>query len=347
MEQLARPESQRVADIGELGLIERLARIVQADAADPFRPSAAGEIAIGDDAAVWSSSVRWQVLTTDALVEGVHFRLDWTDWRALGWKAMAENLSDVAAMGAGPRRAFVTLGLRGETPLADLDELYHGMVEIDSEFGVRIVGGDTVSSPVTFLNISVVGELDGPGLRRGAGRAGDLLAVTGTLGGSAGGLELLQLGTLTSTDADEQDLLARHRRPRPRVREGLLLADVGLRCGMDLSDGILGDVAKLAHASNVGADISWDVLPVYPPLERRFGRRARPLALAGGEDYELLVAGPAALIEEARRALKTADLAPLTVVGQLTASAGGLVRVVDAESRELQSTERSWDHWQL
>lgn len=343
------PEARRgrstVADLGELGLIARLARLVQTSGSDPLRPTARGEIGIGDDAAVWEPAGRWQVLTTDALVEDVHFKPAWTDWRSLGWKALAVNVSDIAAMGAGPRRAFVTLGVRGETALTDLDELYRGLGDLASELDIDIAGGDTVSAPVTFLSISVIGDLDGPGLRRAGGRPGDVLAVTGRLGASAGGLELLRLGITSSQDRVEQELLDVHRRPRPRVAEGLLLAGAGVRCGMDLSDGVLGDAGKLAHASDVGVTLQWDRLPVHPSLQRRFGDRARGLALAGGEDYELLIAGGPELIERAGRALQTAGLTPLSVVGRLTAHEAGRVQVVGADGREVQPDERLWDHW--
>lgn len=336
----------RVEDLGEFGLIDRLGRLLRGRDVDPLRPPGDGEVAIGDDAAVWQPSPRrWELLTTDALVEGVHFKLTTTGWRDLGWKALAENVSDVAAMGGRPRRAFVTLGIRPETRVADLEALYGGMDELATAFGLAIVGGDTVSTPLMFLSISVVGELEGGGLRRAGGRAGDALAVTGSLGGSAGGLELLEAGEVAPKQDDERALVEAHRRPWPRVREGLLLAEAGVRCGMDLSDGLRGDAAKLAHACGLGATLCADAIPIHPALARRFGERARDMALAGGEDYELLVAGPPDLLESARRRLAEAGLAPLTVVGRLTADEVARVQVVDGDGRELRPIAGSWDHF--
>jgi thiamine-monophosphate kinase len=333
----------RVADVGEFGLIERLAALVQPDAGGRAR---AGEIRIGDDAALWQPTPdRWEVLTTDALVEGVHFKLTTTGWRDLGWKALAENVSDIAAMGAQPRRAFVTLGLRPDTSVEDLEDLYRGMGDLACDLDVSIVGGDTVSSPVIMISVTVVGELAGPGLRRAAGRPGDLLAVTGTLGGSGGGLALLEGGVVAPTNDDDRTLVERHRRPRPRVREGLLLAEAGIRCGMDLSDGLLGDAAKLAAASEVGITIREPDVPVEGALSRRFGERARGLAITGGEDYELLVAGPGATLEQAAARLAAADLARLTVVGRLTSEGVGRVRLVDADGQEVPPPPASWDHF--
>jgi thiamine-monophosphate kinase len=193
-----------VADIGEFGLISRLAWIVAPRGRDPLQPEVAGSLGIGDDAAVWEPRPGFrEVLTTDALIENVHFRHATSSWRDLGWKALAENVSDIAAMGARPTRAFVTVGVRPDTLVADLEELYYGFDELCRSLGgaaLEIAGGDTVSSPVTMLSITVIGEVAGDGLRRAAGRPGDVLAVTGTLGGSVGGLTLLDAAWICRMD---------------------------------------------------------------------------------------------------------------------------------------------------
>jgi len=335
----------RVADLGEFALIDRLAAVLREEAV-PARSAPADELAIGDDAAAWRPTPdRWEILTTDALVENVHFRLSTTTWRELGWKALAENVSDVAAMGGRPRRAFVTLGLPPETPIAGLEELYRGMAHLACEFDLVIAGGDTVAAPVVFLSVTVVGEVEGPGLRRSAGQPGDLLAVTGVLGGSAAGLEILEAGGPGPGDDVGRSLAHCHRNPWPRVRQGLVLNEAGIRCGMDLSDGLLGDAAKLARASGVGATIALASVPMHPCLEERFGPRAAELALTGGEDYELLVAAPADVIGRAEQALRRARLGPLSVVGRLEPGHAGQVRVVDAAGRPIQPSRASWDHF--
>ena len=349
-----------VAEVGEFGLIDRLARVLRPSGRDPLKPEADGEIGIGDDAALWTPrrGVR-EVLTTDALIEGVHFRHTTTSWKDLGWKALAENVSDVAAMGARPTRAFVTLGLRPDTWVADLEELYRGFADftleaLDSGLRFGIAGGDTVSSPVTMLSVTVVGELRGQGLRRAAGRDGDLLAVTGALGGSAGGLAILEQGDAPLGNPDVGSLVDTHRRPWPRVLEGLSLADAGVRCGMDLSDGLLGDVGKLAYASGLSAVIDLHTLPMPPSLWRHFGgETARMMALAGGEDYELLVAAPADVIERASALLdeyrperpRSGHLVPLTVVGRLVTGTPGQVTVLDEHGRPVSPPKGSWDHF--
>ena len=336
-----------VAQLGEFGLISRLARLVNGGVRDPLQPEASGSLGIGDDAALWTPRPGYrEVLTTDALIENVHFRHTTTSWHDLGWKMLAENVSDIAAMGAAPTRAFVTLGLRPDTRVTDLDNLYRGMAEHAEAFGLSIAGGDTVSSPVTMLSVTVVGELEGEGLRRAAGQSGDLLAVTGTLGGSAGGLTLLEQGDVPHVNPDVAVLVGLHRRPMPRVAEGLHLAAAGGRCGMDLSDGLFGDAGKLAYASGLQAVLRPDMLPIPPALARRFGEdSARQMALTGGEDYELLVAGEAETLAAASIMLREHGLMPLTIVGRLEAGPAGQVTVEDKNGNPLAPPRSSWDHF--
>jgi thiamine-monophosphate kinase len=335
-----------VAQVGEFGLIDRLARILNTSGRDPLRPESSGQIGIGDDAALWEPRPGYrEVLTTDALIEDVHFRHSTTTWRELGWKALAENVSDIAAMGARPTRAFITLGLRPDTRVADLEELYRGMADHAADYSFAIAGGDTVSAPVTMLSITVVGELRGDGLRRAAGRPGDVLAVTGTLGGSAGGLALLEADNAPDDDPEVVPLLALHRRPSPRVLEGLALAEIGIRCGMDLSDGLFGDAGKLAYASGLRAVLRPHMLPMAPALIDCFGDEAPSLALRGGEDYELLVAGEPETLAAATIALQARNLMPLTIVGFLETGPAGQVILLDEQNQPVAPPRGSWDHF--
>ena len=350
-----------VAQLGEFGLIDRLARVLHRTGRDPLRPEASGALGIGDDAALWEPRLGFrEVLTTDALIEGIHFRHTTTSWKDLGWKALAQNVSDIAAMGAVPTRTFVTLGLRPETRVADLEACYHSFKDLwlwlveQGIDGFHLAGGDTVSSPVTMLSLTVIGELQGEGLRRAAGKAGDLLAVTGTLGGSAGGLALLEQGDAPLGNPDVAALVDLHRRPHPRVLEGLIVTEAGIRCGMDLSDGLLGDSGKLAYASGLSAVIDLYRLPMPPALWQRFGAdEARTMALAGGEDYELLVAAPPAVMERASALLADRNrdpqyagrLLPLTVVGRLEEGPPGQVTVLDERGQPVSPPRSSWDHF--
>ncbi len=333
--------------LGEFGLIERLAQIVTPMPSAPALPGAGGLLlGIGDDAAVWTPTPGTRVVaTTDALVEGVHFDLRFTSWRDLGWKALAVNVSDAAAMGATPRFALVTLGLSRGRSLEELESLYHGLADHAARFAVQVVGGDVVSSPTTFLSVALLAEAGAHLLRRDAARPGDQVAVTGTLGDAAGGLRLLLAGRQPRTEA-ERELVRRHNRPEPRVPEAALLRDSGVRCGMDLSDGLLGDCARLARASGVQIELRLDAVPVSAALREVFGEEAAEIALAGGEDYELLVTGRAEVLRAAVERLRTAGLTPLSLVGQVRERSEGAeeVGVLDSRGERYTPRLRSWEH---
>jgi thiamine-monophosphate kinase len=326
-----------VSGLGEFDLIDHLAALVAA----PSPPRLA--VGIGDDAAAWASEPNTMtVATTDALVEGVHFDLATTSWVDLGWKALAENVSDVAAMGCQPRYAFVALGLPASTPLAGLEELYRGMGECARAYGCRVAGGDVVRAPCLVLSVTLIGEsLAGTGgkpedalLRRSQARAGDVIAVTGPLGGSAAGLRLLQAGWRDGAESEagaratsERELVRVHRRPAPRVAEGRDLVEAGVRCAIDVSDGLVADVGHICEQSHVDAELDADRVPIHPEVVSRFGPEALELALSGGEDYELVGVGPAAAIRAASERLVQRGEAPLIVIGEILPQAGPSPRV--------------------
>ncbi|MHB8958211.1 MAG: thiamine-phosphate kinase, partial [Candidatus Limnocylindrales bacterium] len=226
--------------MGEFELIRELAELFGAP------PDGLG---IGDDAATWTpAGGTVAVATTDMLVEGIHFRLDWTSPGDLGWKALAVNLSDLAAMGATPGRALISIGVDAARRGLVL-EVARGLQSLAEQTGTRVVGGDTVRSPGPLVvNVALIGEADPERLlRRDAARAGDLVAVTGRLGASAAGLALLSAdrGALGPGAAL---LLAAHHRPWPRLAAGGLLAAHGVRCAIDISDGLASEALHLARA---------------------------------------------------------------------------------------------------
>ena len=337
-----------VADLGEFGLIARVAGALASPPSPALTPGL--KVGIGDDAAVWAPTPgAWSVITTDALIEGVHFRLSTTSWYDLGWKSLAVNLSDVAAMGASPRYAVVSLGLAGGVPVAAIDAFCRGMADLAARYGTAVVGGDTVAAGCTTISVTVVGETApaSPGeppalLQRSAGRVGDGVAVTGQLGASAGGLRLLEADAIRGGVGEAGDhgaapaaeaLRAAHRRPTPRVAEAALLLQHGVRCAMDLSDGLLGDAQRLAEASDVGVVLEAARVPQAPALVATFGAEALELAVGGGEDYELLCAAPPPVLAAAAAALAAQGGPPLSVVGRLVPppANGPRVRLVDAQ----------------
>ena len=296
---------------GEFELIASLARRL-----DP----ASDGLGIGDDAAAWTATPGALVVaTTDMLVEGVHFRLDWTSPHDLGWKALAVNLSDLAAMGARPGRALVSVALLPGQP-ALVEEMYEGIGELARLTGTRVVGGDTVrTSGPLVVNVALVGEAEaGRLLRRDGALPGDLLVLTGTVGASAAGLALLVEGSHDRLSRPEAaQLLAAHNRPMPRLAAGRALADAGLRCAIDVSDGVASEAWHLARASGVAIRLDTDRLPLEAAAVALFGEaEARQLAISGGEDYQLLFSVPEARMDAVVAALGGEDLP--TVVGEVT-----------------------------
>jgi thiamine-monophosphate kinase len=302
--------------MSELVLIERIT------ARNPVR--AGTVLGIGDDAAVLDIGGS-AVVTHDMLVDGVHFRRATTELADLGHKALAVNLSDLAAMGAEPVAALVGLGLPpGALGPDDIDALYGGMDDLAAASGVTVAGGDVTSCPALVLAVTAVGRAL-PGVapvRRAGARPGDLLCVTGHLGAAAAGLRLLEDPALLPGLPERAALVAAQRRPQPRLLAGRRLAEGGATAMMDLSDGLALDAGRMAVASGLRAEIDLAELPLAPGLDAvaaATGADAAELAATGGEDYELLAALPPGAVERCRAALDV----PLTVVGRVTDGAPG------------------------
>ncbi len=302
---------------GEFAAIERL----RSRLGDP----PAGEVWIGDDAAVLGPHQGRVVLTTDLSVAGVHGDLRLIGLDDLGWRALAASVSDVAAMGARPDGAVVAVA---GPPSTDLDLLYEGIAASSEAHRCPVVGGDLSNADQVVLAVTVTGHLEGdlgPVLRSGA-RAGDHLFVTGPLGGGSAGLRLLQAGPAPRSDPDMM-LEAAHRRPRARLAEGETARAAGARAMVDVSDGLIADLGHMADASGVGFRL--DEVPVFP------GATIED-ALGGGEDYELVVATPDP--ERLVTAFADAGLRPPVPIGRCTA---------DLHERTLAgkpTTALGWEH---
>lgn len=245
---------------------------------------------IGDDCAVIEGPCgKDYVVSTDMLMEGVHFRTSRCSSRDIGWKAAASNWSDIAAMGGTPTGYFLSVALPSELSEDWVDGFIDGM---SSVCGAPLLGGDTIrSSGGLCVNITVIGELPhGKAVLRSGARIGDIIYVSGPLGDSAAALRMLEAGE--DVPQKYRRLLDRHLRPEPRLREGLALASTeGVHSMMDISDGIGSDIRRMLQASRVGASVDVDSIPVSPELARLCAERGWELedfSISGGEDYELL-----------------------------------------------------------
>src|ERR1700680_807063 len=312
-----------LVDVGETELLKALAEIA--------RTSSAGlTIGSGDDAAVWAPAPGREVaISQDALVEGVDFRRSWITPRKLGARALSVALSDLAGMGARPAWCAVTLCAPGPTVAEDVLEMQRVLCAIAAQAGCAVAGGDVsaIDGPLV-IDVSVGGTLvPGYALLRDRGAPGDLVLVTGTLGRAAAGLRLLLDGG-GDLSSQERAWVAAQLAPAPRIAEGLHAVARGVRCGGDISDGLIVELERISEMSACRVEIWLDRVPVETALVTDFGRAWPDLALGGGEDFELVLTVPAA----ASAALQETwpdELAPLTVAGRLRAGSG--VVVLDRE----------------
>lgn len=268
------------------------------------------EVGIGDDACVTKPGGA-TATSVDAIVDGVHFRRDWSSPEAIAHKAVGAALSDLAAMAAGPGEVYVTLGVPPGADAAFLASLAEGFILAAETFGAALAGGDTIASPVLFAAVTVVGHAERVSdlVTRSGSSIGDVVAVTGDLGGAAAGLWLLENGDASipgSSDEESRALVDRQLRPRPRLDAGLALGRHGATAMVDVSDGLIQDLGHVSEASGVSLAIDARLVPAQAGvagIEAAAGFAPGDLALAGGEDYELLATLPKAAFEAAREEL--------------------------------------------
>lgn len=332
----------KVSELGEFNLIELLADIVARSRNNAESSWQQLLLGIGDDTAAWQGDQSIQLLTTDTLVQGVHFTPQAT-WEELGWKALAVNVSDIAAMGGLPRYTLVSLALPGDIEVESISALYQGMVEMAHQCGVAIVGGDVISAPVVVITVTLQGALPSGSkipLSRSAASPGDQVAVTGHLGNSAAGLKMLQESL--EFDAETASFLRKaHLHPQPRVREGQLLLQQGVKAAIDISDGLIADLRQICKASRVGARIRVDAVPIHPLLQAALPGGCLGLALSGGEDYELLFTASEEVMDKVKRAMSC----PVGVIGNITAEGPGTVILIGEKGSTIPWDKGGWDHF--
>lgn len=305
-------------------------------------------VGIGDDAAVVETGRGSAVLTTDVLVEGVHFSHASILPRDLGYKAIVVNVSDIAAMAASPRYALVSLSMPPETLESWVVELYGGMRTACDEYALSLVGGDLSRGRELSIAVTVAGEVaPGRALLRSGAKVGDRIVVTGTLGASAGGLAV-ERSEDPSTISSEwaRGLVAAHQRPVARVGEARTLAEAGASAMMDISDGLALDLSRLCAESGVGARVEMRAVPVSPWLQQAtpsLGLDPLRLALTGGEDYELLATLDGSKVDGASAGLRERFGVKLTDIGEITAAAGLIAVGLDGIEGPL--APEGWDHF--
>ena len=334
----------KVNDLGEFGVIQHLTGMITRERRGADHAAARNiELVVdaGDDTAAWRCGEVTELYTTDTAVEGVHFTRTTTPWEDLGWKIMAANVSDIASMGGQPLYSLITLGLPPETEMEHLESLYRGLVELGNRYGVAIVGGDVVRSPVVFVTVALTGVAEGTLMRRSTAESEELIAVTGYLGSSAGGLELLLKGTDLRPEAGEY-LIEAHRKPEPCISQGLVLSSHGVRTAMDISDGLVDDLSKLCRASHRAARLDALNIPIHPMLKDVFPLGYMDMALGGGEDYQLLFTAPQELMDRVLPLLPP----PAAVIGDIVEGEEGSVTVLGSEAgQELRAASGGWDHF--
>jgi len=329
----------RVRSIGEFGLIERIKKWVTPDDSSVV-------VGIGDDAAVVEDRPDlYRLITTDAFVEGVHFRREFaTPWQ-IGWKAMAANLSDIAAIGGEPRWAVVSVAFSETISVEEVEELYRGMNAVCSPFGCSIVGGDTSFSPDRMLiSIAVIGEVEKERLTlRNGAKIGDAICVTGELGGSEAGLQVLK-----EKGPTDEDVVRRHLEPRPRLREARTMGEVGrIHAMIDISDGLSSEIHHICRESRVGARLFAAKIPICPgarEIARKVGRSPMDYALGGGEDFELLFTLCPGEVERVRSHLLNNIRTPVAVIGEIVELRKGVV-LVGEDGREREMPQSGYQHF--
>ena len=329
----------KISELGEFGLIDRLSNLIGKN-----KPESVSNIIIdtGDDAAAWRNDSAVNLTTVDCLVQDVHFDLDKTGWRELGWKALAVSLSDIAAMGGTPKYALFSLALPAETDVDDVAELYTGILELANKYDVKIIGGNISKAPVVFIDSIVYGVAGNPNimLTRSAAMPGEEIAVTGYLGAATGGLRLVK-NELSFADEISRPLLQALNTPLPKIEEGQKLAANAVKCAMDISDGLVADMEHICLASRAGAIIDIKAVPVHPAVKSAFADDALDMALSGGEDYELLFTATHDIMENIKKQLSC----PVTVIGKIVADDKHEVKLLDDSRKIYTPSGKGWNHF--
>jgi thiamine-monophosphate kinase len=336
----------KISEIGEFGLINRISKDTIVNPKNIL-------LGIGDDcAAYYASPDKLILVTCDMLIENVHFILSSCSPKQLGKKAMAVNISDIAAMGGIPRQALLSAGFTISTSVEFVDQLIEGMKEEARQFEVNIIGGDTVRSPLGLvINITLIGEVE-PDLivKRSTAKPGDLIMVTGELGGSAAGLALLLEEEKISLVPPRivQEVKKAHLSPVPGIKEGRIIAQNKMATSMiDISDGLASDLTRICEASGVGAKVYSSQIPLLSEAElvaKLLKKNPLDFALYGGEDYKLLFTALPQKADDIIKLLKKELGIKVTVIGEIRDKKQG-IRIEDLKGKIVDLQAKGYNHF--
>lgn len=336
--------AEKISDVGEFGLIARIDDVIRREGVASDRVT----VGIGDDTASFVPRPGYEVLVTcDAMVEDRHFLPGSISPFDLGRRAMVQNISDIGAMGGRPVYALVSLGLRGEIPVSEVEELYRGFLSELNRFHACIVGGNiTGTTGPIFIDITLIGEVEqGKAMRRSGAGAGDVILVTGYPGQSCAGLQLL-LNALDRSSLQNHPLIREYNTPSHRAELGAMIGKTGRATAMiDTSDGFLGDLGHICEGSRVGAEVMAETIPTSNNLRaaaKELGKDPNEFFLGDSDDYELIIT---CRPEDAEplRSLAAERGVPIAEVGRITSTPGIFLLRGNGTREALRSV--SWDHF--
>jgi len=338
--------TETLSEIGEFALIDRIDALLKKEGARVPEQT----LGIGDDCAAFQPRKGYELLVTcDAVVEGRHYLPRFISPRNLGRRAMTLNISDIGAMGGVPLYALVSLGLRSDTPVEDVEDMYLGFVEELNPFGAVIIGGNlTKSMGADFIDITLIGEIEaGASVRRSTAQPGNTILITGYPGQAAAGLEML-LKNPSVYNLENHPLVRAYNVPSHRAREGGAVARSGLATGMiDTSDGLLGDLGHICDKSRVGARLVQENLPISPALQEaaaQMDQDPMEFVLKESDDYELIITCAPEHADKIRSLITALNPIPVTDIGRITGETGNIeLTYSDGISREISHS--GWDHF--
>lgn len=340
---------ETLSDIGEFGLIERIDALLKREG----KRTPEVTIGIGDDCAAFQPRAGHEILVTcDVMVEGRHYLAKFISPLDLGRRAMTLNISDIGAMGGIPRYALVSLGLRRDMWVEDVEAIYLGFVEALNPFHAVIIGGNiTRSEGANFIDITLIGEIkSGTSVRRSTARPGDAILATGYPGEAAAGLQILLAGG-SAHGWEDHPLVRAYNRPSHRAVEGAAVARSGLATAMiDISDGLLGDLGHICDASGVGARLVHENLPISPALREWAAQLKKdPLdfVLGDSDDYELIITCPPEHIKDIRSVISALGPVPVSAIGEITSplKGAGNIQVTSTNGISRSLSRSGWNHF--